>query len=69
MAMPRVFAHAHLGALDTFLSMTWTAALLAGDRAIGARRPVPSMAAAGAVWSLALLTKIHAWFLLPILGV
>ena len=26
------------------------------------------MAAAGALWSLALLTKIHAWFLLPILG-
>src|SRR4029077_3767213 len=24
---------------------------------------------AGAVWSLALLTKIHAWFLLPLLGV
>src|SRR5262249_46106378 len=28
MAMPRVFSHAHLGALDTFLSFTWTAALL-----------------------------------------
>jgi hypothetical protein len=27
------------------------------------------MLAAGAVWALALLTKIHAWFLLPILGV
>ena len=26
------------------------------------------MIGAGAVWSLALLTKIHAWFLLPILG-
>ena len=34
------------------------------------RSPHPScaMTAAGAVWSLALLTKIHAWFLLPILG-
>ena len=68
MAMPRVFAHAHLGALDTFLSFTWTAALLAGERALRARRPIPAMAAAGAVWALALLTKIHAWFLIPILG-
>jgi 4-amino-4-deoxy-L-arabinose transferase-like glycosyltransferase len=68
MAMPRVFGHAHLGALDTFLSFTWTAALLAGDRALRARRPIRAMTAAGAVWSLALLTKIHAWFLLPMLG-
>jgi 4-amino-4-deoxy-L-arabinose transferase-like glycosyltransferase len=66
--MPRVFAHAHLGALDTFLSLFWTAALLAGDRALRSRRPVLAMMAAGAVWSLALLTKIHAWFLLPLLG-
>jgi 4-amino-4-deoxy-L-arabinose transferase-like glycosyltransferase len=67
-AMPRVFAHAHFGALDTFLSFTWTAALLAGERALHSRRPIRAMATAGAVWSLALLTKIHAWFLLPILG-
>jgi 4-amino-4-deoxy-L-arabinose transferase-like glycosyltransferase len=67
-AMPRVFAHAHLGALDTFLSFTWTAAILAGERALRARRLLPAMMMAGAVWSLALLTKIHAWFLLPILG-
>ena len=26
--MPRVFAHAHLAALDTFLSLFWTVALL-----------------------------------------
>ncbi len=67
-AMPRVFAHAHFGALDTFLSFTWTAALLAGERALRARRIVPAMIGAGVVWSLALLTKIHGWFLLPILG-
>lgn len=67
-AMPRVFAHAHLGALDTFLAFTWTAALLAGDRALRSDRPVRGMALTGAVWSLALLTKIHAWLLLPILG-
>ena len=67
-AMPRVFAHAHFGALDTFLSFTWTASLLAGERAVRARRLVPAMMMAGVVWSLALLTKIHAWFLLPVLG-
>jgi len=68
MAMPRVFAHAHLAALDTFLSLFWTLALVAGERSVRARRPMVAMAGAGAVWALALLTKIHAWFLLPILG-
>lgn len=66
--MPRAFAHAHLGALDTFITLFWTAALLAADRALGARRPVVAMAGAGAVWSLALLTKIHAWFLIPVVA-
>ena len=68
LAMPRVFAHAHLAALDTFLSLFWTLALLAGDRALSSRRPILAMACAGVLWALALLTKIHAWFLLPILG-
>ena len=69
-AMPRVFAHAHLAALDTFLSLFWTLALVAGDRSLRSQRPVRgAMAGAGALWALALLTKIHAWFLLPILGV
>jgi 4-amino-4-deoxy-L-arabinose transferase-like glycosyltransferase len=67
-AMPRVFAHAHLAALDTFLSFFWTLALLIGARSIEARRPVLAMAGAGAVWALALLTKIHAWLLLPLIG-
>ncbi len=64
LAMPRVFAHAHLAALDTFLSLFWTLALLAGERAIRSPRPLRAMAVAGAIWSLALLTKIHAWLLL-----
>jgi 4-amino-4-deoxy-L-arabinose transferase-like glycosyltransferase len=67
LAMPRVFAHAHLAALDTFLSLFWTLALLGGDRALRSQRLLPAMAGAGALWALALLTKIHAWFLLPIL--
>ena len=65
--MPRVFAHAHLAALDTFVCLTWTAALLAASRAIESRRPAAGMALAGAAFGLALLTKIHAWFLPPIL--
>jgi 4-amino-4-deoxy-L-arabinose transferase-like glycosyltransferase len=69
LAMPRVFAHAHLAALDTFLSLFWTLALLAGDCAVHSKRPILAMAGAGVLWALALLTKIHAWFLLPILGV
>ena len=69
LAMPRVFAHAHLAALDTFLSLFWTLALVAGDRALRSKRPILAMAGAGVFWALALLTKIHAWFLLPILGV
>jgi 4-amino-4-deoxy-L-arabinose transferase-like glycosyltransferase len=68
LAMPRVFAHAHLAALDTFLSLNWMLALLAGERAIRARRPIPALGGAGLVWALALLTKIHAWFLLPIVA-
>ena len=60
LAMPRVFARAHLGALDTFLSLFWTAALLAGDRP---RNYHDALRARAGVWSLALLTKIHAWFL------
>jgi 4-amino-4-deoxy-L-arabinose transferase-like glycosyltransferase len=66
-AMPRVFAHAHLAALDTFLSLFWTLALLAGERSLRSPRLLRATAIAGAVWSLALLTKIHAWFLMPIL--
>jgi 4-amino-4-deoxy-L-arabinose transferase-like glycosyltransferase len=69
LAMPRVFAHAHLGALDTFLSLFWTLALLAGARAMQSPRLLLPVAGAGAVWSLALLTKIHAWLLLPIVAI
>ena len=45
--MPRVFAHAHLAALDTFLSLFWTVALLSGERAIGSSRPSARHGAGG----------------------
>jgi 4-amino-4-deoxy-L-arabinose transferase-like glycosyltransferase len=66
--MPRMFAHAHLAALDTLVALTWTAALLATDRAVGSTRPTLAMLGAGAVWGLALLTKIHGWLLPPLVG-
>ena len=64
--MPRAFAHAHLGALDTFIAFFWTLALLSAVKAIEGRRPLAMMGLAGLAWGLALLTKIHAWFLPPI---
>ena len=64
--MPRVFAHAHFATLDTFLSLFWTLALLGAARAIDSGRPVGWTAASGLLWGLALLTKIHAWFLPPL---
>lgn len=64
--MPRVFAHAHLGALDTFIALFWTWALLKAARAVDARRPVLAMAFAGVFWGLALLTKIQGWLLPPV---
>lgn len=65
-AMPRVFGHAHLAALDTFLCLFWTLALLSAVRALERPRPILAMTGAGLAWGLALLTKIHAWFLAPI---
>jgi Dolichyl-phosphate-mannose-protein mannosyltransferase len=66
MMMPRAFAHAHLGALDTFIAFFWTLALFSAVRATESTRPTLMMALAGLVWGLALLTKIHSWFLPPV---
>ena len=67
LAMPRVFAHAHLGALDTFLSLFWTVALLTGCAAVRSQAPMRNLAFAGVCWGLVLLTKIHGWFLIPVM--
>lgn len=67
--MPRVFAHAHLGALDTFLCLFWVDALLRAERSLEHPRAPMAMAGAGIGFGLALLTKIHAWFLPPIVFV
>jgi 4-amino-4-deoxy-L-arabinose transferase-like glycosyltransferase len=63
LAMPRLFAHAHFAALDTFLCLFWVWSLLSAIRAMESRHPVRAMGLAGLIWALALLTKIHAWLL------
>ena len=66
MLMPRVFAHAHLAALDTLIAVFWCIALLGFVGASRQNRLIPAMGGAGLLWGLALLTKIHAWFLPPV---
>lgn len=63
--MPRVFAHAHFATLDTLLCLFWVAALVGAERALDGRRPILGLTAAGALWGLALLVKIHGWLLAP----
>jgi len=65
--MPRVWSHAHLAALDTFITVFWLLALFSLDAATRSRRPLVGCLGAGLVFGLALLTKIHAW-LLPAIG-
>ena len=67
--MPRVFAHAHLAALDTFLSLFWTWPSWPVPEPLATSASIRASIGAGALWSLALLTKIHAWLLLPILAI
>lgn len=69
LGMPRLFAHAHFATLDTLLALGWIAAWLAVERAVSRPRPVLALALAGVVWGLALLVKIHAWVLVPVVVV
>lgn len=64
--MPRMFAHAHFGALDTFVAFFWTLALLQADRAFESVRPTRNAALAGFFSGLALATKIQGWLLFPV---
>src|SRR5262249_16351132 len=66
LAMPRMFAHAHFAALDTFVALFWTLALFKADAALSSNRPYRRMVVAGVFWGLALLIKIHGWFLIPV---
>jgi 4-amino-4-deoxy-L-arabinose transferase-like glycosyltransferase len=64
--MPRLFSHAHLGALDLFIAAAWCLALIKADRALMSDRPIRGMAIAGVFFGLAMLVKIHGWLLPPI---
>ncbi|MFH1923506.1 MAG: glycosyltransferase family 39 protein, partial [Planctomycetota bacterium] len=63
--VPRVFAHGHLAALDTLTALFFVAAVLAVAEA-DARGGRPwYYAAAGVVWGLAMLVRIHGLLVLP----
>lgn len=65
--MPRVFGHAHLAALETILSLFFTAAALTWSDLLSSET-VPrrrSWLKASVLLGLALLTKIQAWLLGP----
>jgi hypothetical protein len=63
--VPRVFAHAHLAALDTFTAMTFVAAALAASEADRRGGGGWRFAAAGCVWGLAMLVRLHGVLVLP----
>jgi hypothetical protein len=63
---PRLFAHAHFATLESILNLFWVGTLLGVAWAVEARRPVLALGASGLIWGLALLTKIHAWLLPPL---
>jgi 4-amino-4-deoxy-L-arabinose transferase-like glycosyltransferase len=66
--MPRVFAHAHFAALDTFVSLTYTAAICAASGIFAGKHPAWRAIAAGAVWGLALLAKMHGVLVAPVVA-
>lgn len=68
-AMPRLFGHAHLAALETILNLTWAAAVLGLAQAWGDRTRLPSLKSAfccGVLLGLVALTKIQFVVLPPV---
>jgi len=63
--VPRVFGHAHLAALDTITALFFVAAVLAVAEADARGGRLWHYAAAGVVWGLAMLTRIHGLLVLP----
>lgn len=57
--MPRLFAHAHLASLDTFVNLSCTAAVMGLGWAVTRGADRTSIALAGFLWGLAMLTKIQ----------
>ncbi len=70
--MPRVFAHAHLASLETFMNLTYSATILAVAHwwraEEGARRSWMIPALTGILFGFALLTKMQAILIPPVVG-
>ncbi len=70
--MPRVFAHAHLASLETFMNLTYSATVLAVAHwwrvEKGARRPWMIPTLTGVLFGFALLTKMQAILIPPVVG-
>lgn len=70
--MPRVFAHAHLASLETFMNLTYTATVLAVTHwwrvEERARRPWMIPLLTGFLFGLALLSKMQAILIPPVVG-
>jgi len=64
---PRLFAHAHLASLDTITTLFFVAALAAVAKAARGTGGAKTwqFAAAGAVWGLAVLVRLHGLLLVP----
>lgn len=62
--MPRLFAHAHLAALDMLTTFFFVAAVLAMAEAIRGGKTW-HFALAGAVWGAAMLTRLHGLLVAP----
>lgn len=72
LVMPRMVAHARLGALETATTFTWLLALsipLTTWTSDHSKLPqIRSMVFAGVLWGLLLLTKIQGILMMPIIG-
>jgi 4-amino-4-deoxy-L-arabinose transferase-like glycosyltransferase len=67
--VPRLFGHAHFAALDMLMALGFTAAALATAEAVRQGGRWWAMGLAGAVWGLAMLTRLHGLLLvLPALA-
>jgi len=62
--VPRLFAHAHLAALDMLTTLLFVAAVLAVTKAVRGGRWW-HFALAGVVWGLAMLVRLHGLLVLP----
>lgn len=62
--MPRLFAHAHLAALDMLTTLFFVAAVLAVAQAARGDR-IWQFALAGVVWGLAMLVRLHGILVAP----